>query len=311
MLEAKHQTDIAEERARQALEQKVKADAATEEAEKQKRLADERLADVEKKQEELIDEKKKTDDALAQATSESEKARQAKRQAETSLVKAKAAETRALAISREATILRLAAEGPAITRGSWAGGSLRGLLTVLVAHRLSDPGNPRTSAATFGALQGEDLRLASLQYLREQSSGVRCATFSPDGRRIVSGSDDNTLRLWDAATGAAIGEPLKGHSGSVTSVAFSPDGRRIASGSGDSTLRVWPVLESWADALCAKLPRNMSRKEWKSWVGDDIAYTCQCPGLPVPPDDDPLSPTPAALCATPYQPQPVASRRSP
>ncbi|MFN9570871.1 MAG: WD40 repeat domain-containing protein, partial [Cyanobacteriota bacterium] len=63
--------------------------------------------------------------------------------------------------------------------------------------------------------------------------------FSHDGRRIVSGSDDTTLRLWDAATGKPIGPPLQGHTDPVRSVAFSPDGRRIVSGSGDNTLRLW------------------------------------------------------------------------
>jgi WD40 repeat protein len=63
--------------------------------------------------------------------------------------------------------------------------------------------------------------------------------FSPDGRRIVSGSNDNTLRLWDASSGRPIGSPLLGHTETVRSVAFSPDGRRIVSGSWDSTLRLW------------------------------------------------------------------------
>jgi WD40 repeat protein len=40
-----------------------------------------------------------------------------------------------------------------------------------------------------------------------------------------------TIRIWDAETGAAVGQPLVGHNGSVTSVACSPDGRRIISGS--------------------------------------------------------------------------------
>ena len=63
--------------------------------------------------------------------------------------------------------------------------------------------------------------------------------FSPDGQRIVSGSYDKTLRLWDAKTGAAIGEPLAGHGDKVISVAFSPDSQRIVSGSRDNTLRLW------------------------------------------------------------------------
>ncbi|MET3605870.1 WD40 repeat protein, partial [Sphaerotilus sulfidivorans] len=93
-----------------------------------------------------------------------------------------------------------------------------------------------------------------------------------------------SLRLWDAPSGNPISEPLKGHSGPVFSVAFSPDGSRIVSGSADNTLRLWPVLDSWATHLCAKLPRNMTRQEWREWISPDIDYVVQCPGLPVPAD---------------------------
>jgi WD40 repeat protein len=63
--------------------------------------------------------------------------------------------------------------------------------------------------------------------------------FSPDGKQVVSGSRDKTVRLWDAATGAAL-QTLEGHSSSVTSVAFSPDGNLLP------TLRVsdyWVEIE--------------------------------------------------------------------
>ena len=74
---------------------------------------------------------------------------------------------------------------------------------------------------------------------RGHDSLVYSVAFSPDGSRIVSGSSDNMIRLWDANTGEPISEPLRGHDGPVNSVAFSPGGGRIVSGSWDNTLRLW------------------------------------------------------------------------
>jgi len=62
---------------------------------------------------------------------------------------------------------------------------------------------------------------------------------SPDGTRFVSGNDDKTVRVWDAATGQQVGDPLTGHTAPVESVAYSPDGTSIVSGGWDSTVRLW------------------------------------------------------------------------
>jgi WD40 repeat protein len=67
-----------------------------------------------------------------------------------------------------------------------------------------------------------------------------------DGRVLIaSGSDDETVRLWDPLTGQQVGDPLTGHTGWVQAVApvALPDGRvLIASGSNDETVRLWDPL---------------------------------------------------------------------
>ena len=65
--------------------------------------------------------------------------------------------------------------------------------------------------------------------LKGHTGSVLSVAFSPDGKRIVSGSEDETLKVWDAVSGQ-VTLTLKGHSSSVNSVGFSPDGKRIVSG---------------------------------------------------------------------------------
>ncbi len=83
-------------------------------------------------------------------------------------------------------------------------------------------------------------RTESVRTFRGHTDLVNSVVFSPDGHRALSGSSDNTLRLWDLATGKTL-RTFKGHWSSVNSVAISPDGRRALSGSGDDTLRLWDL----------------------------------------------------------------------
>jgi len=69
-------------------------------------------------------------------------------------------------------------------------------------------------------------------------SWVRYAQFSPDGRRVVTASDDGTARVCNAQDGQAQTQPLR-HNGAVWSAEFSPDGKRIVTASRDGSARVW------------------------------------------------------------------------
>ena len=109
----------------------------------------------------------------------------------------------------------------------------------------SDDGSARVWNAATGApivtLATPESRVTTETLSPENINAVVSATFSPDGKRVVTASWDGTARIWDAATGAQIAV-LKDHDkDTLYGAAFSQDGRRIVTASIDKTARVWDV----------------------------------------------------------------------
>lgn len=77
-----------------------------------------------------------------------------------------------------------------------------------------------------------------LRVFKGHSKGVRGVAISPDGKQILSGSEDDTARIWDASTGKEV-HSLNGHTSWVSSVAFSPDGKQALTGGYDNVLILW------------------------------------------------------------------------
>jgi len=104
---------------------------------------------------------------------------------------------------------------------------------------------PSPNGARFALVSAEYVRIydvatgEKLITLTGHASGVTSAAFSPDGTKILTGSQDKTAKLFFAATGVLIRS--FSHSDYVNSVAFSPDGTRVLTGSSDKTAKLWEV----------------------------------------------------------------------
>ncbi|MBO1054810.1 MAG: hypothetical protein HEQ25_23335, partial [Dolichospermum sp. DET73] len=94
--------------------------------------------------------------------------------------------------------------------------------------------------------------------LSGHSESVQAVAVTADGKRVISGSSDNTVKVWNLETGEEQ-LTLSGHSNSVQAVAVTADGKRVISGSWDNTVKVWNLETG---------------EEIATFIGDGNFYSC-------------------------------------
>jgi WD40 repeat protein len=121
--------------------------------------------------------------------------------------------------------------------------------------------DPRMALVSAGRAAGTDRAFDSL-------------AFSPDDS-LLAGAGHGGVQLWDVTSQ----QPLGGRLGSpASSVAVSPDGRYVLVGDDRGAVRSYPAtVGGWVDDLCAIVSRNLTRPEWRTYVGSHTPYQPQCP----------------------------------
>ena len=141
------------------------------------------------------------------------------------------------------------------------------------------PDGLRLAAAT-GAVQASVWDIRKPGPPAWQFAGGSVLVFSRDGKRLATGVGRN-VRIWDLQTsGTPPLELLQETGGAIYKMAFSRDDASLSVANSEGKILVWNLWTAAADSLCKRVWRNLSKEEWRYYVGESIPYERTCPALP-------------------------------
>ena len=109
--------------------------------------------------------------------------------------------------------------------------------------------------------------------------GLSGVSFSPDGKKLVTGGSDKSVIVWDIETQIPIYK-FQGHKQSISNVSFLPNGKHLISVDYDSNVILWSMSPNfWLEKACKIANRNLSQEELNNYLGNE-SYRKTCQNFP-------------------------------
>ncbi|MBN1145306.1 MAG: hypothetical protein JXA72_12825 [Bacteroidales bacterium] len=107
---------------------------------------------------------------------------------------------------------------------------------------------------------------------------IQDVKFSNDDRQLATCSTDKTVKIWDVNNMNNRPVVINRHDSWVLSIAFSPDGKYLISSTQNGNIHYWPTHAAFmAEQMCTNISRNLTQREWDTYVGYDVNLQKTCP----------------------------------
>jgi energy-coupling factor transporter ATP-binding protein EcfA2 len=149
----------------------------------------------------------------------------------------------------------------------------------IMVLKFNSSGNKIAFGNKTGTLGILNLRTNRVLRIKGHVSRITDLQYSPDDNLLATASYDGTIKIWDANNLNIRPITIKGHEAWVLTLAFNRDGKYLVTGDNAEKIFIWDSkIDYMAEDICSKINRNMTTREWETYVGYDIDYQKTCTG---------------------------------